>query len=123
RLRGVPVGIPGELLIAGEGLARGYRNNRERTAERFITNPFDETGQTLCFRTGDFVRVSEEGALHYIGRRDQQIKIRGFRVELAEIERALSTLPTIREAAAVLQGKDLAHARIVTFVAVQSGTE
>ena len=122
-LNPVPVGVAGELLIAGHGVARGYRGNPERTLERFIPNPFDPSGQSLCFRTGDFVRVSQEGVLDYIGRRDQQIKIRGFQIELAEIEAALSVQPSVREAAAVLQGNDLAHARIVAFVALHREAE
>ncbi|MBI3434538.1 MAG: amino acid adenylation domain-containing protein, partial [Proteobacteria bacterium] len=122
-LNPVPVGTPGELLIAGSGLARGYRNDVERTAARFVNNPFDPTGRALCFRTGDFVRVSQDGALVYLGRRDQQIKMRGFRVELGEIEAVLSANAGIREAAAVLQGNDPAHARIAAFVALQSGRQ
>ncbi|MGH6771548.1 MAG: amino acid adenylation domain-containing protein [Xanthobacteraceae bacterium] len=122
-LKAVPVGVPGELLIAGSGLARGYRNKPDQTEARFIRNPFDTSGETRCFRTGDFVRVSQEGALEYIGRRDQQIKIRGFRVELAEIEAALTAHPAVREAAATVQGSDLSHARIAAFAALHSDAQ
>lgn len=122
KLNAVPAGMAGELLIGGDGVARGYRNDPERTAARFIANPFDASGRSRCFRTGDFVRVTQEGTLEYLGRRDQQVKIRGFRVELAEIETALGTLPGVREAAAVVQGSDLAHAQIVGFVAFHRDT-
>ena len=81
----VPDGVPGELLIGGDGVARGYLNDPERTAVRFVADPVDPQGGQ-CFRTGDFVRRAHDGSLIYLGRRDQQVKIRGFRVELGEIE-------------------------------------
>jgi amino acid adenylation domain-containing protein len=115
RLQHVPSGAPGELLIAGQGLARGYRNDPQRTAERFIPDPFD--GSRRCFRTGDFVRVGEDGNLIYIGRRDQQVKVRGFRIELEEIEAALNGHPAVRAAVAAKHGQDVATARIVAYVA------
>jgi amino acid adenylation domain-containing protein len=121
RMQPVANGVAGELLIAGAGVARGYRNNPERTAARFVPDPFAQGQTAWCFRTGDFVRVNPEGVLEYIGRRDQQVKIRGFRVELAEVDAALSADPAVREAAAVVQGSDLAHARIIAFVSRRGG--
>jgi predicted amino acid dehydrogenase len=112
----VAVGVPGALVIGGRGIARGYRNDPERTAARFVPDPFDTSGKGICFRTGDFVRVSESGSLIYLGRRDQQVKIRGFRVELGDIEAALAAHPAVRSAVAVVHGSDIASRRIAAYV-------
>ena len=114
-MRPVPDGTPGELLIGGLGLARGYCNDVELTAARFVPDPSDPAGGARCFRTGDVVRVTD-GALTFIGRRDQQIKLRGFRIELGEIEAMLCSHPAVRDAVALLEGGDLDTARIVAFV-------
>ena len=99
----VPEGIIGELYIGGDGLARGYLNLEDLTNERFIPNPFateaDKTkGHTRLYKTGDLVRFLQNGDLHYVGRNDGQVKINGFRIELAEIEHALLNIPGIRQA-------------------------
>lgn len=94
-----PVGVPGELYIAGAGVARGYINREELTASRFITNPYVE-GQRL-YRTGDIVKRMPNGELEYVGRKDAQVKIRGYRIELGEIRSALQELPPIKEAAVI----------------------
>jgi amino acid adenylation domain-containing protein len=119
-LQCVPEGVPGELLIGGQGVARGYLNDPERTAARFVADPLDPNG-ALCFRTGDFVRRGHDGALVYLGRRDQQVKIRGFRVELGEIEARLGAHPSVRAAAAVVHGSNLADARIGAYVVLEQG--
>ena len=98
----VPVGVAGELYIGGAGLARGYLNQDELTAERFILNPFatkanQNKGLTHIYKTGDLVRWLSDGSLEYIGRRDFQVKIRGYRIELAEIEKCLLSYPTISQ--------------------------
>jgi amino acid adenylation domain-containing protein len=109
----VAPGVPGELLIAGRGLARGYANKDEPANRRFIPDP--SAPGARCFRTGDMVCLTGDTLL-YLGRRDQQVKIRGYRVELGDIESALRSCPGVREAAAVATGDDLAFARIVAFV-------
>ena len=109
-LNPVPMGVAGELYIGGELLARGYVNRPELTAERFIANPFDEG--TRLYRTGDIVRWNERGQLEYLGRIDDQIKVRGFRVELGEVGSQLLQVPGVREAVVVAretpQGMQLA---------------
>lgn len=82
-----PIGIPGEICISGDGLARGYLNKPELTAEKFITNPY-LIGKTM-YKTGDLAKWLEDGNLEFLGRIDQQVKIRGFRIELQEIEMKL----------------------------------
>ncbi|KZN30563.1 hypothetical protein N480_06280 [Pseudoalteromonas luteoviolacea S2607] len=86
----VPKGTIGELYVGGDGLARGYLNRPELTKERFIQNPFDNNTQSRLYRTGDLVRYLADGNVEFIGRNDEQIKLRGFRVELDEVERALA---------------------------------
>jgi len=89
RLRPVPIGIPGELHIGGPGVARGYLNRADLTAQKFIANPFSDDPADRLYKTGDVVRYHEDGNLEFLGRSDNQIKIRGFRVELEEIERVI----------------------------------
>ncbi|MBE8967603.1 non-ribosomal peptide synthase/polyketide synthase, partial [Nostocales cyanobacterium LEGE 12452] len=89
-LQPVPIGIPGELYLAGAGLARGYLNRPELTQEKFIPNPFEEAGGSKLYKTGDLVRYLPDGNIEYLGRIDNQVKIRGFRIELGEIETVLN---------------------------------
>ena len=97
-----PVGVPGELHIAGDGLARGYLNRPELTREKFVANPFQPG--TRMYKTGDLARWLDDGSIQYLGRVDTQVKIRGFRVELGEIEAQLNRHPAIRESAIIAQG-------------------
>jgi amino acid adenylation domain-containing protein len=105
RLRPVAPGVVGELYVAGQQLARGYLNRPGLTAERFLPNPFGRPGERM-YRTGDLARW-RNGTLDFLGRADQQVKIRGMRVELDEISSAMLTNPDVREAVAVLRGENL----------------
>lgn len=114
-LRPVPPGVPGELFIGGAGLARGYLNDPVQTAERFIPDPFSANPSARLYRTGDRCRWMTDGALEFLGRLDHQVKVRGFRVELGEVEAALLSYPALREAAVTAQAGG-SERRLVAYV-------
>ena len=102
----VPIGVYGEVYIGGDGLARGYLNRPELNAERFIPNPFSDDPDARLYRTGDRARYRPDGNIEFLGRTDNQIKIRGHRVELGEIEAAINQHPTVKECVVVARARD-----------------
>lgn len=115
KLERVPVGVAGELCIAGRCLSTGYWRDRKRTKQSFVANPYDDGQYGLLYRSGDVARVTAKGLLEICGRSDNQIKLRGFRIELEEIETALEAHPGIARATAVVRGAD-ENRRLVAIV-------
>src|SRR5262249_24903645 len=114
-----PPGVPGELCIAGESLAAGYRNLQELTATKFIANPFNGTTDGRLYRTGDRVRYRADGNLEFLGRLDAQVKLRGFRVEPGEVENALAQHPAVRSAVVTTREEEPGDQRLVAYVVGQ----
>lgn len=117
-LRPVPIGIEGELYVSGDGVARGYLNQPEQTAARFVENPY-AAGDRL-YKTGDIAKWLPDGNIDFCGRRDEQIKIRGFRVELGEIEHALLSYPLIRQAFAMTRPTADGNKELVAYLVGQA---
>ena len=112
----VPVGVPGELYIGGDGLATGYLKQPLLTEEKFVPHPFSVDAQARLYRTGDLVRRGHDGNVEFLGRIDDQVKIRGFRVELGEIEAVLGQHPTVQDAVLIARAEADGDKRLVAYV-------
>lgn len=121
-LQPVPIGVPGELHIGGAGVARGYLDHPEVTAERFIGDPFSVEPAARLYKTGDLARHGPDGTIEFLGRTDNQVKIRGFRIELGEIEAALLRYPRVRETVTTVREDEEANRRLVSYLTV-AGSE
>jgi amino acid adenylation domain-containing protein len=118
----VPIGVPGEIYISGEGLARGYLKQPDLTAEKFLPNPFSKQAGKRLYKTGDIARYLPDGSIEFLGRMDSQVKIRGYRIELGEIEAVLSQQPAVLEAVVVAQN-DALDKRLVAYVVHRPGAD
>jgi amino acid adenylation domain-containing protein len=135
-LQPVPIGIPGELYVSGDGLARGYLNRQDLTEQKFVSNPFEKAGgrrqeaegfsphsQTKLYKTGDLAKYLPDGNIEFLGRIDDLVKVRGFRVELGEVEAVLSKHPHINQAVAKVFGQSAREKYLVAyFVPIQGQT-
>ena len=122
-LQPVPVGVPGEIYIAGVGVGRGYLNRPKLTAEKFIPNPFSNSTKAAknlpsnrLYKTGDLARYLPDGSIEYLGRLDHQVKLRGFRIELGEIEAVLSQHPDVRQAVVVISQTQTTHKQLIAYI-------
>ncbi len=115
-LQPVPVGIIGELYAGGSGLARGYYQQPELTAEKFIPHPFQNDSQARLYKTGDLCRYLTDGTIEFVGREDHQIKLRGFRIELGEIESQLALHPDVRQSVVLLREDNPGDKRLVAYL-------
>jgi amino acid adenylation domain-containing protein len=122
QLQPVPLGVPGELHVGGQGLSRGYLNRPELTAERFIPNPFSQAPGARLYKTGDLARYLSNGELVYLGRSDHQVKIRGYRIELGEIEVVLSQHPGVRDVVVAARQEGSGELHLVAYVVLEQET-
>ena len=115
----VPIGVPGELYISGDGLARGYLNLSDLTVEKFISHPFNHESKARLYKTGDLVRYQLDGKIEFLNREDEQVKIRGYRIELGEIEAVLSQHPAVQQTV-VITSEDAGEKRLVAYVVLNT---
>jgi len=114
-----PIGVPGEMYVGGAGVARGYLNRAELTAERFLADPFAPANGSRLYRTGDLARRLENGDIEYLGRIDHQVKIRGYRIELGEIEAGIARHPAIREVVVLAREDEPGEKRLVAYLVAE----
>jgi aspartate racemase len=122
-LKPVPIGASGELCIGGDGIARGYWRREELTAEKFVADPFGRSSEAKLYKTGDLARWRNDGVVEFLGRKDSQIKLRGFRVEPGEVEAALKQQPNVRDAAVVASEDAHGEKRLVAYVVGSTSSE
>ena len=116
QLQPVPIGVPGELYIGGDGLARGYHKHPELTRAKFIPNPFNNCQSDRLYKTGDLARYLPDGNIEFLGRIDNQVKLRGFRIELGEIEASLNSHPQIQQGVVIATEDHPGNKRLVAYV-------
>ncbi|MGH7678900.1 MAG: non-ribosomal peptide synthetase, partial [Gemmatimonadaceae bacterium] len=119
----VPVGVPGELLLGGAGVASGYLGRSELTEQRFVSDPTGQASGMRFYRTGDLARLRPDGQLEHLGRLDDQVKVQGFRIELGEVESVLAALPAITEAVVSVYSDEEGDARLVAWVVYRPGEQ
>lgn len=119
----MPIGVPGELCVAGIGVGRGYLNNAERTALSFIPDPFNPNPGERLYRTGDLARYRHDGTLEFLGRIDHQVKVRGFRIELGEIEVRLQQHPKVKESAVMVREEQGTGKQLIAYVVLTDGSQ
>lgn len=123
RLEPAPIFLPGEIYLGGEGLARGYLNHPELTAEKFLPHPFSLQAGARLYRTGDQARFLPDGRVEFLGRVDQQVKIRGYRIEPTEIEMTLVSHPSVHEAAVIARTEPEGELRLVAYIVAKLGLQ
>ncbi|NTX52768.1 amino acid adenylation domain-containing protein [Myxococcus sp. CA039A] len=117
----VPLGVPGEMYLGGDALARGYLHRPDLTLERFVPDPLDLSPGARLYRTGDFARYRQDGTLEFLGRRDAQVKVRGYRIELAEIEAVLARHPALKDCVVEARADGSGLTRLVAYVVGAEG--